>query len=209
MGKKPRILVIDDEVEICNFLKDVLTTEGYTVFTASDPIKGLRMTEKLKPDLVLLDLKMPEMNGIEVLRRIKKIDGTTAVIIITGFGAMDTARAAMRLGAFDYVTKPFDLAHVKALVKDALAYRISGFVRQLKAAKGLLSKNEMALLDSMEKCRPEGACMWEVAVRAFLLGDTQFMIDWSEQPNIPDNDKKNLVRFTQILNGIVRRSPPK
>ena len=121
IGKKPRILVIDDEVEICNFLKDLLTTEGYTVFTASDPLKGLQMTEKLRPDLVLLDLMMPQMSGIEVLRRIKKIDGTIAVTIITGFGSMDTARAAMRLEAFDYVTKPFDLAHVKALVKDALA----------------------------------------------------------------------------------------
>ncbi len=205
MAKNPCIQVIDDEVDICSFLKDLLTPEGYTVHTASDPKKGLQMTEKLRPDLVLLDLKMPEMSGIEVLRRIKKIDETIAVVIITGFGTMDTARAAMRLDAFDYITKPFDLAHVKAVVKDALAHRIGGFVEQLKSSKGLLSKKELAFLDSIQKCRPESACLWEVAVRAFLLGEIQSLLDWTEQPNVPQKDKKNLARLTQILNNMTRR----
>ena len=126
MDRDQCILVIDDEVGICDLLKDVLTAEGYAVFTANDPEKGLRMVEELTPDLVLLDLKMPKMNGIEVLRRIKRFDDATAVIITTGTGTEDTARAATRLGAFDYVGKPFDFAHLKALVRDALANRIEG-----------------------------------------------------------------------------------
>ena len=205
MDETPRILVIDDEVEICGFMDDVFTAEGYTVSTASDPEKGLRMAEQLRPDLVLLDLKMPTMSGIEVLRRIKKIDQTIAVVIITGYGTMDTARASMRLGAFDYITKPFDLVHVKAVVKDALAHRISGFTKESQTGKSLLSNKELALLDSIEKCHPEGPCLWEVAVRAFLLGDIQFLFDWTEQSGIPDKDKKSLARLTQMLNDMARR----
>lgn len=205
MVKRPDILVIDDEMEICGFLKDVLTTEGYVVATATDPKEGLRIVEQSRPDLVLLDLKMPGMSGIDVLRRIKKIDEGMAVIIITGFGSMDTARAAMRLDAFDYITKPFDLSHVKAVVKDALARKITGLVEQLKSRDGLLSKKELTFLDSIEKCRPEGACVWEVAVRAFLLGDIQFLLDWTEQPGIPHKDKKNLARVTQILNNMTKK----
>ena len=120
MVKETSIVVIDDEVEICSFLEDLLAAEGYTVYTACDPVEGLWKVEKLRPDLVMLDMQMPRMNGTEVLRRIKKIDGATTVIIITGFSAMSSVRDAMRLGAFAYVTKPFRLAEVKALVKAAL-----------------------------------------------------------------------------------------
>jgi len=122
MGKEASIVVIDDEVEICSFLKDLLTAEGYTVFTACDPVEGLWKVEKLRPDLVMLDLRMPRMNGIEVLRRIRKIDAAITVIIITGFGTVGSARDAMRLGAFAYITKPFNLAEVRALVKAALGH---------------------------------------------------------------------------------------
>jgi DNA-binding NtrC family response regulator len=205
MAKDPLILVIDDEEEICGFLKDLFTAEGYTVHTATEPEKGLELAQDLRPDVVLLDLKMPRMDGIEVLRRIKKIDEAIAVIIITGFGTMDSARAAIRLGAFDYITKPFDLSHVKALVKDALAYRISAVIEELKAGRGLLNKKETAFLNSIPKCRREGACLWEMLVRAFLLGDARSVAQWMEQPNIPQEDKENLKRLTEILENMFRR----
>ncbi len=206
MANDPTILVIDDEEEICGFLQDLLTGEGYEVFTATDPQKGLQMVEELRPDIVILDLKMPTMDGIEVLRRIKKIDEAIAVVIATGFGAMDSAKAAMRLGAFDYITKPFDLPHVKALVKDAIAHRIGGFMEQLKPAKGFLTKNESDFLDSISKCRPAGACVWEAAVRAFLLADTQFADSWLKQAHIPEKDKKAFLRLRRILIDLKRRT---
>lgn len=206
MVRDPIILVIDDEVEICSFLKDLLSAEGYAVLTESDPERGLRLIGRMRPDLVILDLKMPEMDGIEVLRRIKKVDATITVIIATGYGTMDSAKAAMRLGAYDYVTKPFDLAHLKALVKDALTYQISGFVEETKAQRRPLSDEERAFLDALGTCRPEGACVWEAAVRAFLLGDSQFMNDWMEQANIPQKDKENLRRLIQILSDVIRRA---
>jgi DNA-binding NtrC family response regulator len=204
MSEDPTILIIDDEEEICSFLSDLLTREGYTAITANNPEEGLAKVEELRPDLVLLDLKMPRMDGVEVLRRIKTFDETIPVVIMTGYGTMDSAMAAMRLGAFDYITKPFDLAHVKALIKDALVHRIHDALGKVKPAEVLLSEEE-AFLDSLPKCRPEGACLWEAAVRALLLGDAQFMRYWAEQTGIPAEDKKSLERLLHVLTDAIRR----
>lgn len=119
-GKKKRVLVIDDEVELCSLLEAALTDEGYAVLSCCDPEEGLRTARKERPDLVLLDLKMPKMDGIQVLQEMKKHDETIRVIIITGFTNISQARDAIRLGADDYITKPFDLSYIKAAVRDAL-----------------------------------------------------------------------------------------
>lgn len=115
MRNNPQILVIDDEKDVCDIFKKALTQEGYTVLTALDGLSGLKTVKEKKPDIVLLDLKMPKMDGIEVLRHIKKIDKNIVVIIITGYGTMDTARVAMKLGAFDYITKLIDIDYVNAV----------------------------------------------------------------------------------------------
>ena len=92
MKNSARILVIDDEKEVCDIFKKALNHEGYEVFTAVDGLSGLEIMKEKKPDIILLDLRMPKMDGIEVLQRIKKIDKNTVVIIITGYGSMDSAR---------------------------------------------------------------------------------------------------------------------
>jgi len=114
------ILIVDDEKEICTILSDNLSREGYRVFVAYEGKTALELARKEKPDLVLLDIKMPRMNGIEVLRRIKKIKKETVVIMLTAYGTLETARGAMKLGAYDYITKPFDLFSLKSIVKEAL-----------------------------------------------------------------------------------------
>jgi DNA-binding NtrC family response regulator len=119
-GKKKRILVIDDEVELCNLLEAALTDEGYAVLSCCDPEEGLRLALKERPDLVLLDLKMPKMDGLQVLQEMKRHDETIPVIIITGFTNISQARDAIHLGAHDYITKPFDLSYIKAAVRDAI-----------------------------------------------------------------------------------------
>lgn len=117
---KARVLVIDDERGILDFFKKALTGEGYRVLTARDGPTGLKKIGKAKPDILLLDLKMPKMDGVELLDRIRRIDKKLVIIMITAFGSMQTAREAMRLGAFDYITKPFDLEHVKGLIREGL-----------------------------------------------------------------------------------------
>lgn len=120
---KRKILVVDDNKETCDALTEIFAEEGYQTFSVLSGQLALDTVKKRKPGLVLLDIKMPRMDGMEVLKRIKKIDKDVAVVMITGYGALDTAKEAMRLGAYDYVTKPLDLDFIKAVVRGGLSER--------------------------------------------------------------------------------------
>jgi two-component system response regulator (stage 0 sporulation protein F) len=114
------ILIVDDEKDFCTVLSDSLSQDRYRVFTALNGKMALQLAKKEKPDLMLLDIKMPGMDGIEVLRKTKKMKKEIVVIMFTAYGTLETARKAMKLGAYDYVTKPVDLLLLKSLVKEVL-----------------------------------------------------------------------------------------
>ena len=118
-----KILVVDDEVEICNLFVKVLVEEGYKVNTACNGKEALRKVRKEQPDVVLLDIIMPEMDGVETLAAIKKFNRNIQVIMITAYGTIDTVIKTTELGAYDYVTKPFDLEKAKRIIKRALKER--------------------------------------------------------------------------------------
>jgi DNA-binding NtrC family response regulator len=118
--KNPNILIIDDEDIVRVGCQRILKPQGYDVSTARNGIDGLRLIEDAPFDLVLTDLKMPDMDGIEVLRRVKEGWPDTEVIMITGYGTVDTAVNAMKLGAFDYIEKPFTPDSLTFLVSRAL-----------------------------------------------------------------------------------------
>jgi len=101
-----RILVVDDEEVVCLSCSRLLSEEGYEVDTSADPKVGLAMAEEHPYDVILVDLKMPEIGGMEFLRRVKNIRPDTEVVIMTGFAQISTAVEAIKLGAFDYVPKP-------------------------------------------------------------------------------------------------------
>ena len=107
--EKAKILVVDDEHLIRWTLEQHLGHEGYEVYTAEDGEKALQMVADLTPNLVLLDNQLPGIQGIEVLGRIKEIDKDIIVIMITAHGLLETAVKAMKLGAYDYISKPFNL----------------------------------------------------------------------------------------------------
>ena len=117
MKRKLNILVVDDEESVVELFLRILNKKEYTVLTANNGKEALELADKERPDLIILDLNLPGMGGIEVLRRIKKIDENIEVIVITGYGTMKTVKAAMRLGAYDYITKPFDINYVSSLIK--------------------------------------------------------------------------------------------
>ena len=120
---KTKILVIDDEKDLCFLFKKILTPEGYTVLTALNGYDGIKINQKSDPDIILLDLKMPGISGIETLRRIRKKDSLVIVIIITGYGDAETVREAVDLNVYEYMSKPFNNEMVIKTISEAVASR--------------------------------------------------------------------------------------
>ena len=114
-----KILVVDDDTNICELLRLYLTKEGYQVTVANDGEEGLEKFNQVKPDMVLLDVMMPRMDGLEVCRRIRKA-GNTPVMMLTAKGETFDKVLGLELGADDYVVKPFDAKEVVARVKAVL-----------------------------------------------------------------------------------------
>ncbi|MFP4081468.1 MAG: sigma-54-dependent transcriptional regulator [Candidatus Aminicenantes bacterium] len=123
MTKKGTIHIIDDETIIHEVLGDLLTGEGYEVEMSSSGEEALSKYSSQTFDLVLLDLLMPGMDGIEVLKRLKKIDPHTVVIIITAYASIESAISAMKIGAFDYIQKPFKHDELLLTVKRAISHK--------------------------------------------------------------------------------------
>ena len=109
-----KILIIDDDEVQLMLQRSLLANEGYTVYTTADGPQGITLFRTHRPDLVLLDLGLPSLSGIEVLKEIRRIDEKAKVIVITGYASVESAVLALRSGALDYVRKPYD---VKALIK--------------------------------------------------------------------------------------------
>ncbi len=120
---KGRVLVVDDEDIVRTSCSRALSPEGYEVKLAKNGYDGLKMIEEDKFDIVLTDLKMPDMDGIEVLRRIKEEWPDVEVIIITGYQTVDTAVKSIKLGAFDYIEKPFTPDALIAAVTKAMEHK--------------------------------------------------------------------------------------
>jgi two-component system response regulator AtoC len=117
------ILVADDDASIRSLLKQLLADEGFAVHEASTGIEVVDKVKESSPDLVIMDVRMPELDGIEALARLKSTNPKTAVLIMTAFGSSNAAIRAMELGAFDYITKPFELDKISHSVKRVLDYQ--------------------------------------------------------------------------------------
>ena len=133
-----KILVIDDERSIRNSMKDILQYEGYEVVLAENGMEGLVSVKSEKPDVVFCDIKMPKMEGIEVLERIKEFSADTPVIMISGHGTIDTAIEAIRKGAYDFIEKPLDLNRILITIKNATDKHL--LIHETKTLKNKVSK---------------------------------------------------------------------
>ncbi|MBI3620974.1 MAG: sigma-54-dependent Fis family transcriptional regulator [Nitrospirae bacterium] len=118
-----KLLIVDDEKSMREFLAIVLRKEGYYVATAADGESALRLLEQDIFDLVMTDMKMPGMDGLALLRAIKQLSSRTVVLMITAFASTENAVEAMKAGAYDYLTKPFQIDEVKLLITKALDHR--------------------------------------------------------------------------------------
>ena len=133
-----KILVIDDEKSIRNSMKDILQYEGHEIVLAENGMEGLVAVKSEKPDLVFCDIKMPKMEGIEVLERIKEFSADTPVIMISGHGTIDTAIEAIRKGAYDFIEKPLDLNRILITIKNATDKH--QLIHETKTLKNKVSK---------------------------------------------------------------------
>ncbi|HEX2455175.1 MAG TPA: sigma-54 dependent transcriptional regulator [Vicinamibacterales bacterium] len=132
---KPRILVVDDEAEIRRSVRMILEYEGYEVMEASSGPEGVALAERESPDLVFLDIKMPGMDGLDALQRIKSGNESIPVVIISGHGTVSTAVEATKAGAFDFIEKPLASERVLLTIRNALdRTRLADENRSLKRA---------------------------------------------------------------------------
>lgn len=121
--KLAMILVVDDEENAREGLSRILSKEGYTVETAADGKEAIEVIKRLSFDLVITDMRMPYMDGFEVLREIKKLDQDVGVIMITAYGEVESYLEAMNLGAFEYINKPVRVNELKRVITKVLEDR--------------------------------------------------------------------------------------
>jgi two-component system nitrogen regulation response regulator NtrX len=169
---KPRILVIDDEAAIRDSLRMILEYEGYGFFGAASGQEGLTQAQRERPDLVLLDIKMPGMDGMEVLRKLRALDDTLPVFMISGHGTTSTAVEAIKSGALDFLDKPLSSERVIVTLQNVLAqHELRQENRELKLA--MESKYEIVgqsaalkgVLDAVRRAAPTNATV-------LLLGES-------------------------------------
>jgi DNA-binding NtrC family response regulator len=151
-----RILIVDDHREIRSILEEYLREEGYQADGAGDGQEALAMQEAEPFDLIITDLNMPGMTGIELIKEITKSDYATEFIIITGYASLDTAIEAVKAGAFDYIVKPFRIEELKVVIKNVkdkvvlkkankqLFDKLKSFYLEISRYKGFLDEEELS-----------------------------------------------------------------
>lgn len=158
-----KILIVDDEVPIRRTLRDILEFEGYEVDEASDGLECVAKVQKEKYDVVITDIKMPKMDGIEALERLQILSPETPVIMVSGHGTIDTAVEAVKKGAFDFISKPPDLNRMLITVRNALdrselVNTTQVLRKQVKSSKGVNMIGDsgpiLAIKKMLEKVAP-------------------------------------------------------
>lgn len=164
-------MIIDDEEVVRDSCSEILMENGYKLATASNGSSGLRLVEAFHPDIVFVDLKMPGMSGLDVLREIKTIDPTIVTIVITGYATVDSAVEAMKLGTHDFLPKPFTPDEFRVITRRALERRdLILETESLRREKEMLRANFAAIV-SHELKSPLSAVQQNLYVLSSELSD--------------------------------------
>ena len=143
---KKKILLVDDEETLCWALHEALSEEGFDMESTNDSVKALEFTRKTKYDLVISDLKMPIMGGLQLISEIKKQNPATKAIIITAYGSIEAVIEAMHLGVSDFITKPFKIEHMKSVINkvldDSVLSHLNNNISRTKSTENEGLKNE-------------------------------------------------------------------
>lgn len=179
-----KILVVDDEKSTLGMFRLFLTAYGYTVLTAENGTEGLRLFEKEKPPIVVTDIKMPGIDGIELLRRIKEMDRMTEVIMITGHGDMDLAVKALDLDATDFINKPIQRPALDSALRRA-EYRLKLSRDKGETEVRLRKAKDVAVMDIEGNLTSQAeAVLAETYEKTFAEGATKIVMRFNENCSI-------------------------
>jgi two-component system sensor histidine kinase/response regulator len=170
--QKATILIIDDEEAMRDSCSQVLNKDGYVTETAEDGHSGLRKTKEVKPDLVLIDLKMPGMGGMELLERIGQIDPDIISIVITGYATIESAVEAMKLNAYDFLPKPFTPDQLRIVIGRGLEKRrLAAESAHLRREKEMMRENFITLVSHQLRSPLASVKQYFGVIREGFAGD--------------------------------------
>ncbi|MCI1692608.1 sigma-54-dependent transcriptional regulator [Aneurinibacillus aneurinilyticus] len=175
MKGKPSVLIVDDDTDICFLMATAIQSEHMEIVTAHSGQEALHLYEQHHPELVLLDIQLPEMSGIEVLSRMKEIDEECQVIMVTAYATIETAVQAMKLGALDYICKPFKLPHLRDTVQSAIDF-IRSVPEQLPTLEEVERRHIEKVLNEVEGNRRLAAEKLDISLRTLYYKIKQYNI---------------------------------
>jgi len=192
MNGSYKILIVDDEQIVRDSCKEILAGNGFEIYTAQDGSRGLKRVRELQPDLVFVDLKMPGIPGLEVLREIQTYDSTIVTVVITGFATVSSAVEAMKHGAYDFLPKPFTPDEFRLITRRALEKRkLVLETIALRREKEMLKENFAAIV-SHELKAPLGAVQQNL-----------FVLEAQLSGQLTEEQQNRLARMKSRISGLV------
>jgi signal transduction histidine kinase len=174
LEKTPFILVVDDEESMRDSCFKILKKDGFLADTAKDGSAGLEKIEKNKPDLVLIDLKMPGISGMEVLEKIKEIDPNIISVVITGYSTVESAVEAMKRGAYDFLPKPFSPEELRIIIRRGLERRkLILETESLQKEKKLIEENFITMVSHQLRSPLVAIQQYFEVILAGMVGEVQ------------------------------------
>ena len=167
-----RILIVDDDKDACELLSHLIKKESHEVHIAHDGTMAMRLVTTIAPDVILLDIKMPGINGTEVLKRTIKLDSNLPIIIITAYANIDGAVSAMKEGAYDYISKPFDNKDLIRVVNQAINKRRVMLKNKDLSEKNYDLKEMMGHSNAISQLIHEVNCVAQSNLSVLILGET-------------------------------------
>jgi DNA-binding response OmpR family regulator len=212
MVDKSKILVVDDEAQVGEILTEFFTAKGYEVICASGGLEGLSKAEKHRPDVIMLDVRMPDLDGITVLRRIREVNPWVGILMMSGNTDTEAAKETLQLGAFDHILKPFDFDYLDRAVHkmlsaapsiDATPGLESAAVAPEPSPHGLLYDLALEVFKSTRAMTSESRASLGTALETAALGAVQKGVSGEKQEVIRSlNHLRMLVRFARDLDDI-------
>jgi two-component system sensor histidine kinase/response regulator len=224
--KKPNVLIIDDDKIMLDSCTQVFVKEGYQTQTAENGDKGLKKFKDETPDLVLVDLKMPGIDGMEVLKELKTTDPNCVAIVITGYGTIESAVEAMKRGAYDFLLKPFTPDELRIIVRRGLERKkcieqtkmlkeekekmrenfVSMVSHELRSPLAAVQQNLMVILAGMVGEIPEKTQQMLLRMKERIRGLISLISDWLDLSRIESGEMVSTlepVELGDVLRGVV------